>query len=74
MDRPLQTEQAMAAQVLADKLNDLNYLSAGELGMVDLTPQALGVLSDPVRVLLHKLEPGTPGPDLHSMASRESGM
>lgn len=59
MDRPTQLEQDLAAQVLYDKLDESGYISAGELGMVDLTPRALGASSDPVRVLLQKqLEPG----------------
>ncbi|KAH8880917.1 hypothetical protein GQ53DRAFT_754737 [Thozetella sp. PMI_491] len=57
MDRPPQTAQVQAAQVLRDELSDSRYISAGELGMVDLTPQTLGVSADPVRLLLKRWHP-----------------
>ncbi|GAB1318642.1 hypothetical protein MFIFM68171_08852 [Madurella fahalii] len=58
MARPSELDQKLAAHILGDKLGERHYVSAGELGMVDLTPQALGVVSDPVRILLQKFEPG----------------
>ncbi|KAK3349040.1 hypothetical protein B0T25DRAFT_547046 [Lasiosphaeria hispida] len=67
MDRPPHLEQNLAAQVLSDKLNELSYASAGELGMVDLTPATLGASSDPVRVLLQRyIEQGSSGSAGHS--------
>ncbi|KXX73044.1 hypothetical protein MMYC01_210089 [Madurella mycetomatis] len=58
MARPSELDQKLAAHILGDKLGERHYVSAGELGMVDLTPQALGVASDPVRILLQKFDPG----------------
>lgn len=58
MARPSDLDQRLAAHILRDKLGERHYASAGELGMVDLTPQALGVASDPVRILLQRFEPG----------------
>jgi hypothetical protein len=55
MDRPSENNSQDAALILSDKLMEHHYLAnkAGDaLGMVDLTPETLGVPADPIRLML----------------------
>jgi hypothetical protein len=58
LGRPSLVDRRATANLLKAKLNEPHYLSAGDaLGMVDLTPDALGVPADPVRLFLQTKVP-----------------
>jgi hypothetical protein len=66
LGRPSLADRRATANILKDKLEEPHYLSAGDaLGMVDLTPEALGVPADPVRLFLQTKVP----PIIHTHGS-----
>jgi hypothetical protein len=70
LGRPSLADRRATANILKDKLKEPHYLSAGDaLGMVDLTPEALGVPADPIRLFLQTKVP----PILHTHGSNHQG-
>lgn len=55
MKRPAMKYRRETAHILSEKLDERHYQEAPDaLGMMDLTPQALGVAPDSIRVMLAK--------------------
>jgi hypothetical protein len=53
MKRPTMKERQETANCLQTELNEAHYIVAADaLGMVDMTPQALGVEPDTIRIIL----------------------
>lgn len=58
LGRPSLADRRTTANILKDKLKEPHYLSVGDaLGMVDLTPEALGVPADHIRLFLQTKVP-----------------
>lgn len=67
MDRPSGTISEKTAKLLSSHLGEKRYVdgTAGDTyGMVDLTPKALGVPADPIRVFLQTVPNGHDGSHL----------
>jgi hypothetical protein len=73
MKRPSAKAREETAGILADRLQEEHYKAAADaLGMVDLTPQALGVEADSIRIFLARRASSTDFKAVQTLLGRPS--